>query len=382
MPFYEAWHLLGSRPERVLNPVESKYTPTDSCYYNGVMPQLRVPAYIISICQTLSDSGHACYVVGGALRDTLLNRPIYDYDLASSALPEELIALFEQCIETGKAFGTVTVCIKEHGIMHTCEITSFRKEDTYSDSRHPDKVTFGATIEEDLTRRDFSINAMAYNPLNDQLLDPLHGKKALAQSLISAIGDPNKRFTEDSLRLFRACRFSACLGFEIDEVTWRSMCDLAPLLPLPALERVHCEMSKLLNAERCSIGLKYMSDCGLLDLSFGIRLSETDIHTIRTLEPRVRWAKLLSLSEDPKACLDSHPFSRADKRMIKRLWERNFDYEKASFDVKDLALSGKDLQAMGFQGVEIGEKQRLLLEAVLSTQLDNEKDSLDSFLRS
>ncbi len=377
MPFYEAWHLLGSRPERVLNPVEPKYTPTDSCYYRTVMSQIRVPDYIIAICKTLTEAGHSCFVVGGAVRDSLLDRPLYDYDLASSAFPDEVIALFSHCIETGKDFGTVTVIIDKQSV----EITTFRTEDTYSDSRHPDKVAFGASINEDLTRRDFSINAIAYDPLTKTLLDPLNGQKDLSRSLIRAIGEPHKRFSEDSLRLFRACRFSATLGFEIEDKTWKGMCELSATLPLPALERVHTEMTKLLHADFCAIGLKYASDCGLLNHSFGLTLSAAQMNAVRILEPRVRWAKLLSFSDSPQQQLDSHRFSRADSRMIKKLWERDFDYEKASFDVKDLALSGADLQAMGFEGIEIGEKQRLLLTVVLRNQLLNEKSILETFLR-
>ena len=198
-----------------------------------------------ALLNALHAAGYAAYAVGGCVRDSLLGRTAHDWDLCTSALPQQVMELFgaEQCIPTGLQHGTVT--IKYGGQLY--ETTTFRTEGSYTDGRHPDAVTFVPDVREDLARRDFTINAMAYNEA-EGLVDPFGGQKDLQNGLLRAVGEPQQRFTEDALRILRLYRFAARFGFALDAATARAARQLAPHLDCISAERIQEELAKLLAA--------------------------------------------------------------------------------------------------------------------------------------
>ena len=198
-----------------------------------------------ALLDALHAAGYAAYAVGGCVRDSLLGRTAHDWDLCTSALPQQVMELFgaEQCIPTGLQHGTVT--IKYGGQLY--ETTTFRTEGSYTDGRHPDEVQFVPDVREDLARRDFTINAMAYNAA-EGLVDPFGGQKDLQNGLLRAVGEPPQRFTEDALRILRLYRFAARFGFALDTATARAARQLAPHLDCISAERIQEELAKLLAA--------------------------------------------------------------------------------------------------------------------------------------
>ena len=198
-----------------------------------------------ALLDALHAAGYAAYAVGGCVRDSLLGRTAHDWDLCTSALPQQVMELFgtEQCIPTGLQHGTVT--IKYGGQLY--ETTTFRTEGSYTDGRHPDAVQFVPDVREDLARRDFTINAMAYNAA-EGLVDPFGGQKDLQNGLLRAVGEPQQRFTEDALRILRLYRFAARFGFALDAATARAARQLAPHLDCISAERIQEELAKLLAA--------------------------------------------------------------------------------------------------------------------------------------
>ena len=198
-----------------------------------------------ALLNALHAAGYAAYAVGGCVRDSLLGRTAHDWDLCTSALPQQVMELFgaAQCIPTGLQHGTVT--IKYGGQLY--ETTTFRTEGSYTDGRHPDAVQFVPDVREDLARRDFTINAMAYNEA-EGLVDPFGGQKDLQNGLLRAVGEPQQRFTEDALRILRLYRFAARFGFALDAATARAARQLAPHLDCISAERIQEELAKLLAA--------------------------------------------------------------------------------------------------------------------------------------
>ena len=198
-----------------------------------------------ALLDALHAAGYAAYAVGGCVRDSLLGRTAHDWDLCTSALPQQVMELFgtERCIPTGLQHGTVT--IKYGGQLY--ETTTFRTEGSYTDGRHPDEVQFVPDVREDLARRDFTINAMAYNAA-EGLVDPFGGQADLQNGLLRAVGEPQQRFTEDALRILRLYRFAARFGFALDAATARAARQLAPHLDCISAERIQEELAKLLAA--------------------------------------------------------------------------------------------------------------------------------------
>ena len=206
---------------------------------------INIPSYVKVIMNRIDAAGHECFAVGGSLRDLLLGKEPHDWDVTTSALPEETMALFPDMhvIPTGIKHGTVTVVSDGFPI----EITTYRVDGDYTDSRRPDKVEFTRNIEDDLSRRDFTVNALAYNEKRG-LLDLFGGKVDLENKILRAVGEPEKRFTEDALRIMRAFRFSAQLGFNIEESTLAAAKKLAPRLSNIARERIGSEFIRLLSS--------------------------------------------------------------------------------------------------------------------------------------
>ena len=206
---------------------------------------IRMDEGAAELLDTLHRAGYAAYVVGGCVRDSLLGLTPHDWDLCTSALPQQGMELFgeEKCIPTGLQHGTVTV--KQGGGLY--EITTFRTEGTYTDGRHPDEVHFVPDVREDLARRDFTINAMAYNA-KEGLIDPFGGQADLQSGILRAVGVPHQRFTEDALRILRLYRFAARFGFSIDPPTAQAAQELCAHLDCVSVERIEEELAKLLSA--------------------------------------------------------------------------------------------------------------------------------------
>ena len=205
--------------------------------------KLRIPENVNFIIDILRRHGHEAYAVGGCVRDSILARHPNDWDITTSALPQQVKRLFKRTIDTGIQHGTVTVMMGKEGY----EVTTYRVDGEYTDGRHPDKVTFTPSLTEDLKRRDFTINAMAYNEENG-LVDLYGGMEDLQKHVIRCVGDPNERFEEDALRVLRAVRFAAQLGFKIDPATWEAIKAHAGRLSCVSAERIRVEVTKLLES--------------------------------------------------------------------------------------------------------------------------------------
>jgi tRNA nucleotidyltransferase (CCA-adding enzyme) len=236
--------------------------PTDALS-KAVIPQ------VLELCKRLRDQGHRSWVVGGSVRDVLLaeigRRPSkpYDWDVATTATPDEVMGIFRRVIPTGIAHGTVTVLFGKLGI----EVTTLRGETTYSDGRHPDQVTFVEDIHADLARRDFTVNAIAFDPLDAQLEDPYEGLADLQKKLLRAVGEPELRFSEDGLRVLRAARFAATLEFDIEPKTLASIRPSLASFKKVSAERIHDEWLKSLKAREPSRAFDIMLKEGLLEIT-------------------------------------------------------------------------------------------------------------------
>ncbi|MBF0580113.1 CCA tRNA nucleotidyltransferase [Erysipelotrichaceae bacterium RD49] len=202
---------------------------------------LDLPNSVKDVMETLEKHGFEAYLVGGCVRDALPKNKPHDFDLTTSARPEQVMELFDKTIPTGIAHGTVTVMTSDGPV----EVTTFRKEGEYRDHRHPDFVDFVGDIKEDLARRDFTINAMAWNPKTG-LVDPFGGRQDLQKGIVRAVGDPSKRFEEDALRMLRAYRFAGRYGFDLDPKTREAIQALAPTIANVAVERVVEEVQQIL----------------------------------------------------------------------------------------------------------------------------------------
>ncbi|MBI5527086.1 MAG: CCA tRNA nucleotidyltransferase [Deltaproteobacteria bacterium] len=220
----------------------------------------KVPAYVRSLVKFLWRHGIIAYPVGGGVRDLLLGRDAPEWDLAASASPDTLMSALPKTVPTGLKHGTVTALWEKRSL----EITSFRTESAYSDGRRPDEVRFGVTLEEDLSRRDFTINAMAIDLRAGRIVDPFGGRRDLARRLIRCVGDPRLRFSEDGLRPLRAIRFATVLGFAIHPATRRAIQKTIEILKKVSAERVRDEIQKMLLAPRPSRGFEIMRRTGLL----------------------------------------------------------------------------------------------------------------------
>lgn len=203
--------------------------------------KIPLPKKVNMILENLLLHGYEAYIVGGCVRDSVLSRKPEDWDITTSATPEQVKSLFPRTVDTGIEHGTVTVLVGKSGF----EVTTYRIDGDYEDSRHPKSVTFTRNLIEDLKRRDFTINAMAYND-EDRLIDPFGGMKDLNSHLIRCVGDPKERFSEDALRILRAVRFSAQLEFPIEEHTAAAIPELVPTLKKISAERIRTELVKLL----------------------------------------------------------------------------------------------------------------------------------------
>ena len=271
-----------------------------------------LPSSVLTVLRRLNRGGYAAYVVGGCVRDALLGRPNDDWDVTTSARPEQVMALFPgHAIPTGLQHGTVTV--RQAG--EPIEITTFRADGVYSDHRHPDEVTFSTDLAEDLKRRDFTVNAMAMDA-DGQITDLFGGREDLRSRVIRCVGDPDRRFEEDALRILRGLRFASVLGFTVEEGTAAAIRRKAPTLRAIAAERITAEMTKLLcGADACRVLLEFPDVMGVFlpEVLPAVGFDQRNIHHIYDVwghsahavgaaipDPVVRWTMLFHDLGKPK----------------------------------------------------------------------------------
>jgi len=249
--------------------------------------ELIIPDPVLEVAKTLENKGFSAYLVGGCVRDSLMNRSPKDWDITTDAKPEDIVAAFPKTVYENK-FGTVTVVNENLGegesrTLKNIEVTPYRREATYSDQRHPDEVRFCSKLEDDLSRRDFTINALAYDPFRHELIDLYGGLKDIKDKTIRTVGNPDERFREDALRLLRAIRFAAELGFTLNIETQKSIFNNAELIKKTSLERIQDEFVKILMSNRPMEGINLMSTSGLLkyiipELEKGIGMEQGGDH--------------------------------------------------------------------------------------------------------
>lgn len=217
------------------------------------------------ICKILKENNKKCYIVGGSIRDFVLGIPIHDLDMTTDAIPEEIIDIFRnkgfKVIPTGIKFGTVTVIVDNEPV----EITTFRMEGKYTDYRHPETVKYTKNINYDLSRRDFTINAIAYDPYTEQIVDPFNGIEDIKNKIIRAVGSPDERFIEDPLRMYRACRFKSKLNFSIENKTEQAIKQNSELCINISVERIRDEILKTLETSKPSYGIDCFVKTGLFN---------------------------------------------------------------------------------------------------------------------
>lgn len=255
-----------------------------------------IPAPIKEIARILNMEGFQCFLVGGSVRDSIMGFTPNEYDIATNAKPEDVQRIFKYTIPTGIKHGTILVILDD---MHV-EITTFRSDGNYSDGRHPDKVEYTASIEDDLPRRDLTINAMAYNVLDGTLIDMFDGMKDIKNKIIRSVGNPYERFTEDGLRIMRAIRFATKLNFNIEKETFEAICHSTGMLTSIAYERIREEFNGILISDNPFRGIELLRKTGILALimpelmqGFGVsqnRFHKYDVyyhilHTIQAVEP-------------------------------------------------------------------------------------------------
>ena len=253
--------------------------------------EIYIPEYITKVLRLLKDGGHEGFLVGGCVRDSLMGKEPHDYDITTSATPDEMKRCFagEKVIETGVRHGTLTVVSDSNNV----EVTTFRVDGEYEDNRHPTQVSFTHRLQDDLSRRDFTVNAMAYSPERG-VVDIFDGQKDIERRLIRCVGDPDKRFNEDALRILRALRFSSALDFDIDKNTDESIRKNKGLLKNISSERMYSELVKIIlgnGAERVLLSypeviaeiLPELSDCMGFEQNNPYHCYDVYTHTVKAV---------------------------------------------------------------------------------------------------
>ena len=391
------------------------------------MLNINLPNPVSYILQKIEDGGHRADIVGGPVRDFLLGKTPSDYDITTSATPDEIKAIFsgERIIETGIKHGTVTLVLGGENY----EITTYRVDGEYKDCRHPESISFATSIEEDLSRRDFTANAIAYSDLHG-ITDLFGGKEDIEQRTLRAVGDPYLRFSEDALRILRGVRFSSVLGFDIESKTAEAAIAERELLLNVSSERIYSEWKKLIAGQNAYPVLQKYSDIisvflpeiknmilperdhfdaaeplvrtlSIFALSCGIgaaRSFKTAMERLRS-ESSVRDLGTLALTNLSRYKTDT-PLGQnlllmdfgpdcarltvecevalgiRDREAIALL--DKLLSERAPYRTADLDINGNDMIAIGYRGSEIGKAMRKLLLAVIRSEIKNERGALIS----
>ncbi|MDN7244035.1 CCA tRNA nucleotidyltransferase [Planococcus shenhongbingii] len=268
----------------------------------------------LKVVQTLEKGGFEAYIVGGAVRDLLLGKTPQDIDVATNAAPQEVKTLFSRTIDTGIDHGTVLVLLDGVGI----EVTTYRTEGMYSDSRRPDSVEFVQSLEEDLKRRDFTINAMALDK-ERHIIDPFEGKKDIEKRLIRAVGNPDERFQEDALRMLRAVRFSGQLDFKIDSITLASIRKQAQGIQSVAVERLKNELDKIMVQGHTARSMSYLKESGLTKYLPAGEYFETDWSSYEPVDIAASgWAYMLYRQNREFKDIRVYKFSNEERKLIEQ----------------------------------------------------------------
>ena len=253
-----------------------------------------IPSEVRNVLDTLTKAGYEAYLVGGCVRDTLLEIAPKDWDVTTNAHPDQIQELFEETYYNNE-YGTVGVVNEctEDPALKVVEVTPYRAEGNYSDKRRPDSVTFGVTLEADLARRDFTVNAVALDPIKGQLVDPYKGQEDLTGKILRAVGNPNERFQEDALRMLRAIRLGAQLGFGIEQETFTALVQNADQLSHISKERIRDELTKTIMSPRPMEALLHMKQTGLLhyvlpDLERSVGVEQNQAHSYHVFEHLLR----------------------------------------------------------------------------------------------
>ncbi len=318
--------------------------------------KIRMPEHANRIIHTLQDAGYEAYIVGGCVRDAILGREPGDWDITTSAKPEEVKALFRRTIDTGIEHGTVTVMFDKEGY----EVTTYRVDGKYEDHRRPTSVTFTASLVEDMKRRDFTINAMAYNE-TEGVIDHFGGIEDLEKKVIRCVGEPKERFDEDALRILRALRFSAQLDFAIEEKTQEAIRNQAVFLKDISAERIHVELTKLLTSKHperlrtayelgvTKIVLPEFDDMMETQQNNKHHMYSVGEHTLRVVQEvppteTMRWAALL------------HDVAKPACKITDETGDHFYEH-----NVKGMDMAEEILQRLKFDNVTIARVKRLVL---------------------
>ena len=385
------------------------------------------------ILETLNGKGYEAYIVGGCVRDMIMGRKPGDWDITTSARPEETKKCFKRTFDTGIKHGTITVLLDGGSY----EVTTYRIEGEYTDCRHPDEVVFTRDIHEDLLRRDFTMNAIAYHP-REEFIDPFGGRDDIEKKTIRGVGFPDERFREDALRMLRAVRFAAQLGFSVEEETWKALKNRAELIKKVSAERIREELQKLIMSGRPE-KLSLLAESGLMGYiwpSLAYALEKYSAETAGELAaseavPALRWALFLrrlgaaeaqslmkglkfdtktmksvcAVIAEEKTGVDVSPYGV--KKTLNRLGDENYwlflkyslaigderagEAEKVLEEIrkrgecvglKDLALNGTDIGKMGVKdGRLIGEILSALLDEAQKDNENNKREILEDIVR-
>lgn len=388
------------------------------------MSEFKIPKNVSLIISRLNDNGYRADIVGGCVRDIILSKEPDDFDITTSAKPEETERIFSdfKLLKNGIKHGTVTVIIDKEPY----EITTYRFDGEYTDNRHPDRVTFTSNIDDDLSRRDFTVNAIAYNP-KDKITDLYGGREDIQKRIIRAVGDPVSRFSEDALRIFRAIRFASVLDFKIDAGTGKALFEKKESLLGVSAERLYTEWKKLISGKGAYRILREYSEIVAVVIPELVNLVLPDEGSFDKASGELRELSLFALSTDlPKDAfvtfserlktdslhkkrggiiLDNLSFPLSTYREIySRLiavgeYDILFDIiklkillgkereesisilskmqrEGVAYRIKDLKINGDDLKMLGKRGVEIGLILNSLLNSVADGEIKNERDEL------
>ena len=383
----------------------------------------KLPKSVLNVLNILKNNGYEAYIVGGAVRDTLLSRKVEDYDICTNALPIEIRKVFlEQkykVIETGIKHGTVSVV--NNNVAY--EITTFRQDGEYKDSRHPEQVKFNVSLEEDLKRRDFTINALACDALGN-IIDYNNGISDLKNKIIRTVGNPNERFDEDALRILRALRFKTVLDFNIEENTKKAMFFKAKLIKNVSIERINQETKKILD---CSYeAIREYEKILRIAYDYNVQLNKKDYNVLKRLpDHTMKMAYLYSYYDNEVLInrLNNLKLKNETKNLILEFISNSKEYKDNYFDnyqikkylskygteeafiqiqylcylhnidilymkekidnlltevvtLKNLNINGEDLISLGYNGKEIGIILDQLLELVLRDKVKNDNKSL------
>ena len=394
-----------------------------------------LPTNVNKIIDTLYNAGYEAYAVGGCIRDSILSKNPYDWDITTNARPEEVKKLFPKTLDTGIKHGTVSILFKENNQFKSYEVTTYRCDGLYSDGRHPDDVTFVNNLHEDLARRDFTINAIAYNE-KAGIVDDFSGISDLENKIVRAVGDPLSRFKEDALRMMRAIRFSAQLSFEIDKKTYDAIITLAENLSHVSKERIAVELIKVLlsdNPEKVYLFFdtklsKYITDdfdkvnkeklfrCDKKHIAlFSLLFSNEDIAKKILIDLKLdmdtinKVSKLIEEKSKVQQKSDKINEYFLDQKTLKSLifnlgfelskeflrvlafkYNVNFNdiiekinsYEKNSTPIflKDLAVNGDWFKEQGYAGPDIGYAMNFVLSKIWENEKLNNKEDIKLIL--